>query len=333
MLKAHELQYTYPETSPQKGLFSISFELEKGKVLAVTGPSGSGKSTLLKAVYGLVDLEKGSVELEGEKVKGPAYKLLPGHDRMRLVYQDFKLLWKHKVYDNIEQQLRHLLDDEKHEAVLYFLQLCGLTEHQAKLPEQLSGGQQQRLSIARALAGDPEVLLLDEPFSQLDNVLQAQLMQHVLEHVRQNQLAVLYTTHDPNEALQHGDEVLYMEGGKEVQKGVGKELFFKPKTISIGHYFGILNVVEKEVFEQLFGETNLQHCIDDNVLFRPNQVLLAEDGIAMQIEHIAFAGTDQLVVLSNGKQKIKAAFSSAMPLSEKDEVRVKLLPNPLFTVQ
>ncbi|NBQ47783.1 MAG: ATP-binding cassette domain-containing protein, partial [Sphingobacteriia bacterium] len=159
-------------------------QLVESKILAIAGKSGSGKTTLLKCIYGLTDLSAGQVEMDGRLVAGPSYQLIPGDEDMSLVSQDFYVLDNHTVAENISDKLIGYTDAYKSRrtaALLSLLELGALRDRRAR---DLSSGQKQRVAIARALAVMPRLLLLDEPFSNLDHLLTQKLFDFILKEVR-----------------------------------------------------------------------------------------------------------------------------------------------------
>lgn len=153
------------------GIKNISFDINRGDVVAIIGESGSGKSTLLKSIYGLLKTDKGEIFFEEKRVLGPDEQLIPGHKQMKMVTQDFSLNIYAKVYDNIASQLSNTDLKTKAEKTLAIMEHLRILPLQNKKIIELSGGEQQRVAIARAMVADTKVLLLDEPFSQVDALL------------------------------------------------------------------------------------------------------------------------------------------------------------------
>ena len=309
MLKAEKVVFSYfIQEKEVKALKGVSLQLTKGDIIAVTGPSGSGKTTLLKALYGLIDIQAGTIETDGKRVWGPSMHLLPGEDRMSLVQQDFGLLRKHTVYDNLEPLLRHLNQSEKHREIMRMLRLVQLEKFKKHLPEELSGGQQQRLAIARAFCNAPDYLLLDEPFSQLDQALQQNFMEYINQRAEAQEWGVLYTTHDPVEALSKANKIMFVHAGKVQQKGSPRTIFFQPKNKAVAAYFGFYNLNSVDFF-QLF-EINLEkfHFIKDQVFTRPGQWIQTEkEGQLFTLTGTEFRGNLQYLQLEKDGLTIYAS--------------------------
>ena len=210
----------------------VSFDVRPGEVFVVMGLSGSGKSTLVRCLTRLIEPTFGLVELDGEDIRKASQERLRDLRRQRLsmVFQNFGLLPHRRVLDNIafglelrgEPKAKRLARAEE------MLGLVGLDGMADRYPDQLSGGQQQRVGLARALAGDPEVMLLDEPFSALDPLIRRDMQNEVIRLHHDLKKTMVFITHDLAEALKLGDHVMIMRGGKVVQIGRPEELVARP---------------------------------------------------------------------------------------------------------
>ncbi len=221
-------QYETPEFS---GVKDISFSIGKGQLVAIVGESGSGKSTLLKLIYGLLSPQSGTVKFKGEQVMGPEEKLIPGHPSMKMVTQDFELNTYAKVYDNIAGMLSNADLSGKHTHTVQIMELLRIDHLSAKRVADLSGGEQQRVAIARAMITGPEVLLLDEPFSQVDTIFRNQLRRDLKSLSRQTGTTVVLVSHDPIDGLSLADELLVIQNGELLEKGSPRQLYQRPATI------------------------------------------------------------------------------------------------------
>lgn len=332
MLKADRVSYLYPQRQPKRGVQSISLELKPNERIALTGPSGSGKTTLMKLLYGLLSPDKGKVTFNNELLRGPHQKLIPGHDAMALVHQQDGVLEKYTVKENLDQLLRHLSQREQRKRINRLLRLVELYAVRHRKADELSGGQRQRLNIARALAREPEMLLLDEPFSQNDRVVQERLLAAILEFQSEWNFGLLYATHDPEEALKLSDRVVYLENGKLQQVASPEAMYFMPHSIEIARYFGSVNVFSKESVEEWFGAERLQqqYHIEDCVLVRPGSLKLNEKGEsrAFCIRKIQFLGTLWKVELNAPEQTIMVFTQQVDGLAVGKSYKLELLPNP-----
>ncbi|MGV8877698.1 MAG: ABC transporter ATP-binding protein [Sphingobacteriaceae bacterium] len=214
------------------GINNLSLQLSQGKITAIIGESGSGKSTLLKLLYGLVSPDEGEVFFRGEQVMGPEEKLLPGHDAMKMVTQQFDDL---NLYARVWDNVAHLLPNtnleakqEKTQHMLTQLRIAHLHDHRIA---DLSGGEKQRVAIARALVTNPTVLLLDEPFNQVDASFREQLQHDIRQIVDATGLTVVLVSHDPAEVLSLADELLVLRSGEMVETGSPKQLYDHPEKL------------------------------------------------------------------------------------------------------
>ena len=166
LLEVKNIYFNYQTNNP---LFhNLNLHVDEGQIVALAGESGCGKSTLLSLIYGLMDWQSGEIIFDGEKLFGPKGNLVPGESKMKFVAQNYDLMPYGSVYDNVGKYISNINLTSKKEKVDELLDIVGLTEYAKVIPKNLSGGQQQRVAIARALAILPKMLLLDEPFSNLD---------------------------------------------------------------------------------------------------------------------------------------------------------------------
>lgn len=231
----------YPNTS-KVALGPLSLQIGAGEMISILGQSGAGKSTLLRLLAGLEQVSDGQIEFEGKILAGPQDKLIAGHDAIALVHQDFKLAHATSVELNIRQMLRgrgvsdSLIQQRSRQAI----QLCGLERLKERKVETLSGGEKQRLSIARAWVTQPKVLLLDEPFSNLD-ALHKNALSETLKKIHQLGTTILWVTHDAEDALGVADKLWVMKKGKMVQKGSPQEVYEQPKDTYVAQLTGYVS--------------------------------------------------------------------------------------------
>lgn len=240
LLQIQNLSYTYPERK-QFGLEQIHFSLEEGKIMAIVGESGSGKTTLLQLIAGLLDPDEGNIWLHEEKVTGPRFNLVPGHPSVKMVFQNFQLSPKINVYQNIAHVLKAYPQAERQPRVRELLKICKLAGLEENMPYELSGGEKQRLAIARALADDPLLLLMDEPFSNMDVILKNQLKEDIIEILQNTGTTAIMVTHDMHDALSVADYIAVMQHGKLIQTGTPRQVYKKPVTPYVAQLFGNCN--------------------------------------------------------------------------------------------
>jgi ABC-type Fe3+/spermidine/putrescine transport system ATPase subunit len=222
-------------------LANVSLDLGPGEWLAILGESGSGKSTLLKILGRFTDSDQGEV-LFKSKVLGPVSgELIPGHDMIKLIHQEFELFPNQTVGENISYSLRFYEPDYRNEKVQELLETTGLgyvKDHKAKL---LSGGEKQRTAIAKALAEQPDVLLLDEPFAHLDN-RNRRVLADAIESMRQKEkMACVFVTHEASEALAWSDRIAILRDGKIIQTGTPQEVYHYPANSYVAELTGDIN--------------------------------------------------------------------------------------------
>ncbi len=240
MLKVDSISFAYHS---QPVLEDISFELPKGQHLAVLGESGSGKSTLLKALYGMLTIEKGAIHWENKKVLGPNFNLIPGENYMKYVAQDLQLMPYTSVAENISQHLSVFQQEEHQARITELLEIIEMQDYAQVTVKNLSGGQKQRVAIAKALAQEPELLLLDEPFSGIDQFKKNALRQSLFPYLKEKGITVVNATHDPEDVLPFAGMGMIIQDGKMVDYGTIKDIYLYPKNPYIASLFGDANSI------------------------------------------------------------------------------------------
>ena len=222
------------ETGHVVGLDDVSFKVKKGEIFVVMGLSGSGKSTALRTVNKLHDITYGSVTVDGTDVQALEGSDLQAFRReyMGMVFQHFALFPHRKVIDNVSYGLKVQGVEKKsrEDAAMKALSMVGLGAYAQSFPSELSGGMQQRVGLARGLASDPDILLMDEAFSALDPLIRRQMQDEMMEIQGELHKTILFITHDLNEALRIGDRVCIMKDGAVVQIGTPEEILIQPAT-------------------------------------------------------------------------------------------------------
>ncbi|THD69233.1 ABC transporter ATP-binding protein [Robertkochia marina] len=247
MLLVKNLSFAYKE---KKVLHNINFTLEPGEQLSVIGESGSGKSTLLKTVYGLLQPATGTIFWKGKKLLGPDYNLVPGEDFIKYQAQDYDLMAPLTVAENVGKFLSNFYPRKKQQRIAELLELVGMSDFAQRRPDELSGGQQQRVALARVLAREPELLLLDEPFSNIDNFKKSALRRELFKYLKQQGIASIVATHENADSLSFSDHTLVMKNGKIVHRGHPSILYQKPKTKYVARLFGEVNQLPLSWFEE-----------------------------------------------------------------------------------
>ena len=285
---------------------AASFGIEEGKTLALLGPSGCGKTTLLRLVAGLLEADLGIVTLAGETLTGPGVHVAPERRRVGMVFQDWALFPHLTVEKNVAYGLTadEVAGGRSREA----LSMVGLSQFGDRYPHDLSGGQAQRVAVARALAPRPRVLLLDEPFSNLDTEFRIKLRGEVALLMREVGMTAVFVTHDQEEAFVVGDQVAVMRRGHIEQQGTPTEVYEYPATPWLASFVGEANLVPAvgrgAIADTMFGPVRLLEVSTGPCLLviRPEHLLIGngDDGTVSGVEFyghdtaytVTFAGTD-----------------------------------------
>jgi ABC-type sulfate/molybdate transport systems ATPase subunit len=238
MLKIQNISFSY---SKELTIHENTFSLEKGKNLAIIGESGCGKSTLLKLIYGLHDLKDGHIFWNDIEILGPKFNLIPGMDFMKYLAQDFDLMPFITVAENVGKYLSNIYPEQKQARILELLDIVDMNEFANVKVKYLSGGQMQRVAIARVLALEPEVLLLDEPFSHIDNFRKNTLRRKLFSYLKEQQITTLIATHDSTDILSFADEVLVIKNGEVIDEGSPLKIYQNPKNKYVASLFGDVN--------------------------------------------------------------------------------------------
>ncbi len=259
-------------------LDDVSIVLREGEVTCLLGPSGCGKSTLLKIAAGVERQDAGEVAVDGRVVSDARGHVPPEAREVGLMFQDFALFPHLRVAENVAFGLRGPAA-ARAERARALLDRVGLAGHGGKYPHQLSGGEQQRVALARALAPRPRILLMDEPFSGLDNRLRDSVRDETLDLLREERAAALLVTHEPEEAMRMADRIALMREGRIVQEGAPYAIYTNPADKEAALFFSDLNVVHGVVHGQraetafgTFATPGLADRADVEILIRPQHL-------------------------------------------------------------
>jgi iron(III) transport system ATP-binding protein len=313
-LEVSQLRVAYPGQS-QAAVQDVSFGLRAGDIGVLIGPSGCGKTTLLRAVAGLETVTAGSIKLASEVVSSPRLNLAPEARQIGMVFQDYALFPHLNVGRNVAFGIDHLPRPERAARVTEVLALVGLAGHEARFPHELSGGQQQRVALARALAPKPRLLLLDEPFSNLDIDLRERLAQEVRSILKAAKTTALFVTHDQLEAFAIGDTIGVMAEGRLHQWDDAYTLYHRPATRFVAEFIGhgvFTPAVIRQVGPQMVVQTPLGDLSDMaecplpsafsggacDVLLRADDIVHDDDApVKAEIIRKAFRGSEFLYTL------------------------------------
>ncbi|MGL5356360.1 MAG: ABC transporter ATP-binding protein [Cetobacterium sp.] len=248
---------------------NINFNIKKGEFITLLGPSGCGKSTLLRCIAGLNDINSGEIYIDGENVTKK-----PSKDRgIGMVFQNYALFPNMTVFENIAfgLEMKKMKKDYIDCKVDEMLKLVHLEDKRNFYPDQLSGGQKQRVAIARSLATEPKILLLDEPLSALDAQVRKSLREELKEIQKNTNVTTIFVTHDQEEALTISDRIFIMDKGNIVQVGTPEEIYTHPKTVFMAQFIGNYNILKDDETRQIF-----QNEVFGNIAIRPEAIYIRE---------------------------------------------------------
>ena len=306
MLELNTISFTYID---QPVIKELSCVVHQGQNISVIGESGCGKSTLLKLIYGLYDLDSGTINYDGNPILGPKYNLIPGEDYIKYLAQDFDLMPYITVEENVGKFLSNIYRDKKKARVQELLEMVEMTDYAKVKAKYLSGGQQQRVALARVLALEPQILLLDEPFSQIDSFRKNALRRNVFQYLKEKKITCIIATHDSTDALSFSDETIVMQDGKIIAKDAPQHLYHHPKNKYVASLFGEVNEIE------LDGKTHLVY---------PYQLQLDLNGtLKGKVQQSYFKGSHYLIAFTSGKQTL--FFENDTWLSEGTPIALNIL--------
>ena len=313
-LEVAQLNITYAGR-PTPAVRQVSFGLQAGDIGALIGPSGCGKTTLLRAVAGLEPASSGEIRLAGQVVSKAGLSLAPESRQVGMVFQDYALFPHLSIGRNVAFGIHHLPRNERQHRVDEVLTLVGLQGQEARFPHELSGGQQQRVALARALAPKPRLMLLDEPFSNLDIDLRERLAHEVRVILKAANTTALFVTHDQLEAFAVGDSIGVMHQGELHQWDNAYTLYHRPATRFVAEFIGhgvFAPAVIRDVAGEVVVQTPLGNLTDMaecplpcaysggacDVLLRADDIVHDDDApVKAQIMRKAFRGAEFLYTL------------------------------------
>ncbi|KAB2321362.1 ABC transporter ATP-binding protein [Betaproteobacteria bacterium SCN1] len=293
----------------------LSFTLPQGAIGCLLGPSGCGKTTALRCISGFEPIREGTIRIDGETVSRPGWMLAAEKRRVGMVFQDYALFPHLTVAGNVGFGLRGQSPADVHARVEALLDLVGLSGHADQHPHQLSGGQQQRVALARALAPRPRLILMDEPFSNLDVELRERLSLEVRDILKREAMTALIVTHDQNEAFALADWIGVMHEGRIQQWASPYDLYHEPANRFVADFVGQGALLVGEVLDErqirielgvLNGRLPAAHDGDDayacgrqvDVLLRPDDIVHDDDSpLQAEVENKAFRGAEFLYTL------------------------------------
>lgn len=311
ILTIKELSKRFSDQKDSRGLENLSFNIQSGQITAIIGESGSGKSTLLRLIYGLIKLNEGEILFQGQKVKGPDEKLIPGHESMRMVSQHFDDLNTYaNVWDNVASRLSNTDLDKKESKTNKILERLKISKLKNHRIADLSGGEKQRVAIARALITEPQVLLMDEPFNQIDSAFRDQLQSDIRQIVDESGLTVILISHDPSEVLGLADYLIILRNGVISSKGSPHDLYQNPPNDYVAGILTKSNILSPEQALTLgLGK--------QRVAIHPEWIQLQlEPSGSFQIQRVIYRGFYEEIFVSNAALQLRVYQMSSRQWKE-----------------
>ena len=319
-IQGTKLKFSFSAKKQVLAVDQVSFAFHQGQINAIIGESGSGKSTLLKLIYGLLKPEEGLVTYQGKRVPDPTEVLIPGHPGMRLVSQGFDDLNTYaSAWDNVASQLSNTDLEAKHnrtEAILKRLQILHLAQQRVA---DLSGGEKQRVALCRALVNQPEVLLMDEPFNQVDSSFRESLQDDLKNIVEETGLTVILVSHDPAEVLALADTLLVMKNGRAMALGNARDLYHRPPNAYTARLLARANILSPEEMAQIGIKSDRNVCVHTQDL-----VLEAQNSGEFEVVQIRFRGFYEEVVVKKQDLQLVAIQAQMGDLQVGQKVQLKV---------
>lgn len=348
-LRIENLSKTFGQ---HNAILNASWEAEHGEIICLLGHSGCGKTTMLRLLAGLETPNHGCIRFENRILWSSQHNIATESRNIGLVFQDYALFPHLNVFDNVKFGLTHLNKLEQQHATKAVLQHVALSQHAEKYPHTLSGGEQQRVALARALVTKPDILLMDEPFSNLDRQLRDRIRQDTINILRKSGTTTIIVTHDPEEALQISDRIILMHEGKIIQIGTPKQLYDTPNCLFAAEYFSTINKIpctlKNNTLHSTYGQFEFNHQNKLSLTekapqeeyiycFRPYHVALSEtpqhtQSIAATVISSHYLGHQQSVHLqiNNSTHNIHAQGIFHCPTHEGQQLFIHIQPQQGF---
>ncbi|UAC47663.1 glycine betaine/L-proline ABC transporter ATP-binding protein [Bacillus aquiflavi] len=280
------------KTGHTVGIYNANFEVKEGEIFVIMGLSGSGKSTLIRCLNLLNKPTAGQIFVDGEEVTSYNKKQLQEFRKTKIamVFQHFGLFTHRSVLENVAYglEIKGVPKEEREKIALKNIQIVGLEGYEQQMPDQLSGGMQQRVGLARALANDPDILLMDEPFSALDPLIRREMHVELLDLQAKLKKKIIFITHDINEAFKLGDRVAVMKDGQIVQTGTPEEILESPADEYIEDF--VKDIDRSKVLQA------------KHIMMSPDPVAYMKDGLKLVVKKMEQQGISSLYVVDTNRK-------------------------------
>ncbi len=348
ILRVSKVSKAYPPDV--QALAGVSLDVKAGEIVCLLGPSGCGKTTLLRIIAGLELPDTGTVSFGGQDMIG-----VPPHERdFGMMFQDFALFPHKNVYDNVAfgLRMRRQPEDVIRARVTEMLALVDMSDYATRDVELLSGGEQQRVALARSLAPDPRLILLDEPLGALDRSLRERLMLDVRDILKQVHVTAIYVTHDQTEAFAIGDRIAIMNRGRLEQIAAPQAAYANPATPFVADFFGFENLVPVSSVEGNIVQTGIGSFENNDesrpesgegtlLLIKPQGAVIAPVGVPVgagsepnrfyaEVTALSFRGRYTQVWLESAGRRLLFEASGSLPFGTGDQVEVTVSPQQMI---
>jgi len=293
MLQLKNVSFSYGEETILK---KINLNIKQGENISVIGESGCGKSTLLKLIYGLLHTE-GMITWNGKELLGPNYNLVPGEEFIKYLAQDFDLMLPLSAADNVGKYLSNFYPVKKKRRIKELLDVVEMTELANKKAKLLSGGQQQRIALARALAKEPEILLLDEPFSHIDHFRKNKLRRRLFDYLKKKNITCIIATHDSTDALAFANRTYVLKDAGIYAQGSPEELYLNPPNAYVASLFGDVNHIPLKIIKPEYQGKKM-------VVLYPHELKIENKGNLGTVKRSYFKGKVFLIEVTAGDTTI-----------------------------
>ena len=310
----------------QNVLTNFNLNIESGEIISVVGSSGSGKTTLLRLISGLEMPDNGQITLKNEIVNSSNIFIRPEDRDCSLVFQDYALFPNMSMRQNIYFGKNSIYNKEKIEELIEITEIKSIME---KFPHQCSGGEQQRVALVRSLAINPSLVLMDEPLSNLDQSLKANMALVIRKLLKKFKITAIIVTHDITDAMEMSDRIVVIDKGEVMQDGLPNELYNNPQSKNIALLFGETNFIPLEMFPKSKNKFFDAETKKDWVSIRPNQFSLYDEDLATgkkvfvgKIESIREVASEHKIKLECKNLSLKVSLSSQIELTIGKELKL-----------